>query len=638
MATIIDRNATVIARTRNFDGFVGKPAEPSLATKSRAGREGTWRDVNQKGVPVYGGFRRSELSGWSVALSVPVKVAEAPYWHSLMLIAIGSAALLLMGLALAFFIGRRISSAIAGLCDSAAALGRGEIPPVSEGTIIEVSEATRLVGAAAVERKRTEELRSRLAAIVEFSDDAIIGKTLDGTIVSWNKGAEKIYGYSSEEMVGRSLSVLVPPGQPDELPFILEKLSKGEHVECFNTRRITKDGTQIDVSLTISPIIDRRGNVTGASAIARDITEHKRAQNELRAQKEILQTIFDHIPVMINFVDEHGRIMLVNREWERTLGWTLEEIHENDVDVFSACYPNPQYRGKVLQFLDQSNGTWTDFQTRVKDGRMIETAWSVVHLSNGTFIGIGQDVTERKRAERDLRASQEQLRALTTHLQLVREQERTHIARELHDEIGQALTAIKLSIERAMRGANANGTLESALEITSELIGKVRDLSLELRPAMLDDLGLLAALNWHFDRFASRVNVKVDFRHSGLEGRRFSAEIETAAYRIVQQALTNVARHSGADCVEVSVHADRCTLRLRIEDRGTGFDAESLSVSATAGLSGMRERAIIVGGQLKIESAPGVGTVLIADLPITDLEVSEAIREQTTSNWIVDPR
>jgi PAS domain S-box-containing protein len=340
---------------------------------------------------------------------------------------------------------------------------------------------------------------------------------------------------------------------------------------------------------------------------------------------------------MINLVDERGRIKLVNREWERTLGWTLEEIQKDNLDILAECYPDPQYRQEVLRFVANSNGKWADFRTIVRDGRTVDTTWALVHLSDGTFIGIGQDISERKRAERELRTSQEQLRALTAHLQSVREDERSQIARELHDEIGQALTGIKLCLERAGRGTNdIKATLEPALKLANELIGQVRDLSLELRPAMLDDLGLLAALNWHFDRYTSQVNVKVDFKHSGLEGRRFSSEIETAAYRIVQEAVTNVARHSGADRVGVNVHADESALQIEIKDKGTGFDAESLSVSATAGLSGMRERAIILGGQFKIESAPGVGTVLIAELPMNEKDVSETIREDMPQSWIED--
>lgn len=152
--------------------------------------------------------------------------------------------------------------------------------------------------------------------------------------------------------------------------------------------------------------------------------------------------------------------------------------------------------------------------------------------------------------------------------------------------------------------------------MTNELIGRVRDLSLELRPAMLDDLGLLAALRWHFDRYTTQVKIKVDFNHNGLERRRFASEIETATYRIVQEALTNVARHAGVKQVEVNLRVEESALRILIKDLGAGFDPRTLPAGATAGISGMRERAIMLGGRLKIESAPGVGTLLIAKLPL----------------------
>jgi signal transduction histidine kinase len=207
----------------------------------------------------------------------------------------------------------------------------------------------------------------------------------------------------------------------------------------------------------------------------------------------------------------------------------------------------------------------------------------------------------------ELRISQEQLRALAAYLQTVREEERTRIARELHDEVGQALTGIKLSLERStgQQSDAVRADLSQALALTNELIGRVRDLSLDLRPAMLDDLGPLAALSWHFDRYTKQTNIEVDFKHRGVEGRRFEPGIETAAYRIMQEGLTNVARHAGVNKVEVDVWADESALRLLIKDLGVGFDPDSLSASATSGLSGMRERAIILGGSLKIESAPG---------------------------------
>jgi signal transduction histidine kinase len=215
----------------------------------------------------------------------------------------------------------------------------------------------------------------------------------------------------------------------------------------------------------------------------------------------------------------------------------------------------------------------------------------------------------------ELRASREQLRALAAHLQTVREEERRSIARELHDEIGQALTAIKLSFELP-RTENFDANVSQALASINELIGRVRDLSLELRPAMLDDLGLLAALKWHIDRYSRQVKIQVDFKYTGLNGQRFDMDIETAAYRIVQEALTNVARHAGVDRVEVNVEADNKILRISIKDHGTGFDPNFVSPSSAMGISGMRERAMMLGGRLEIESVSGTGTLLRAELPL----------------------
>ena len=364
----------------------------------------------------------------------------------------------------------------------------------------------------------------------------------------------------------------------------------------------------------------------GLAVFATDITERKRAEADLRKQTEILQKIFDHLPVMINFVDERGRIVMVNRQWETTLGWTVEEIRSRDLDIFTECYPNEAERKEVLRFLAESQGEWRDFRPRLRSGEVIDTTWAIVHLSDGTSVGIGQDISDRKRAEDDLRASRERLRSLAAYLQSVREEERTSIARELHDEIGQVLTGLKLSLEMALLPSQDDGSLREALALTNELIGKVRELSLDLRPAMLDDLGLLAALRWHFEHFTRRAGLRVDFKHAGLEGRRFDREIETAAYRIVQEALTNVARHAGIGDVQVRVRADDVTLTVRVTDRGIGFDPSARS-APTGGLPGMHERAAILGGYLEVRSSPGGGTTLMAELPLGHTATTTPIRD-----------
>jgi signal transduction histidine kinase len=199
----------------------------------------------------------------------------------------------------------------------------------------------------------------------------------------------------------------------------------------------------------------------------------------------------------------------------------------------------------------------------------------------------------------------------------VQEQERRRLARELHDEVGQILTGLGLTLERGSRLGDdgLRKAVGEARELLRDLTGQVRDLSLRLRPSMLDDLGLLPALLWHLERYTAQTGVRVDLRHTGL-GRRFSPEGETAAYRIVQEALTNVARYAGVAEAAVRISLDRGALRIQIEDRGNGFDAETvLKSGACSGLSGMRQRAALLGGRLEVASVPGSGTRLSVEWP-----------------------
>jgi PAS domain S-box-containing protein len=617
-AMVFDAKEKIVASTHNIDQYLGKPAIPLFNGKRNDDGESVSRGILDGKLDAYAAVARSDLFGWTVGVALPVSSLDVPIQSSITTLVLGGVALLLLGIVFAASLGTRIAGSIGVLAESAAAVVRGAAPKISQSSIVEVNALARVIEDAAISRRTAEDVHTRLAAIVESSQDAIIGRSHDGTIVSWNRGAEKIYGYSSQEIIGKPTSLLVPPDQSQVLSEVFDRLNNGEHIEHFDTRHLRKDGKLIDVSLTVSPIVDSDGNITGTSAIARDITYRKRAQENLRKQQEILQTLFEHSPVMINFVDSNGRIKLINREWERVFGWTLQEIEELNLDVFALAYPDPQYRREVLKVVSESNGTWVDFKTTTRSGAVVDTTWALIRLSDGTSIGIGQDITKRKRNEERLRSSREQLRALAANLQTVREQERTRIARELHDEIGQVLTGIKLSLEMSLRDQadNNKGSVAQALVLANELIGRVRDLSLELRPAMLDDLGLLAALEWHFARYTSQANINVNFKHDGLEAQRFDRKIETAAYRIVQEALTNVARHAGVDRVEVNVSASDKALRIRVEDQGSGFAPDSLPARATVGLSGMRERARILGGRLRIAAIPGRGTCLTAALPL----------------------
>ena len=244
-----------------------------------------------------------------------------------------------------------------------------------------------------------------------------------------------------------------------------------------------------------------------------------------------------------------------------------------------------------------------------------------------TAIGAGGDLSARVTVDRpdeltrvgvQINGMLENLQGLSHRLVEIQEGERRKIALELHDEIGQLLTGLKLQLDTNRGGGNplTQQSLLKASNLADELIQRVRNLSLDLRPTMLDDLGLLPALFWHFDRFTSLTGVQVNFSQNGLADTRFSPEIETTAYRIIQEALTNVARHSNVEQASVQVLHLGGVLSIQVEDRGNGFITdEALTGSRTRGLRGMQERVALVGGSITIDSVPGWGTSILVELP-----------------------
>ncbi len=234
----------------------------------------------------------------------------------------------------------------------------------------------------------------------------------------------------------------------------------------------------------------------------------------------------------------------------------------------------------------------------------------------------------------DVQEARTRLRILSQRLVAVQESERRHIARELHDEIGQTLTGLHLLLEMANRApGDYQRNLDNARLLINDLMARVREMSLDLRPAMLDDLGLLPTLRWHFKRYTTQTSIQVLFQHSGLD-RRFGPEIETAIYRLVQEVLTNVARYARVNELTVRLWADQQTLGVQIEDQGVGFDYETvLSSNISSGLAGMQERILLLGGQFSVRSAPGAGTRLIVNVPLHErepvlLEAEDAIDKE----------
>jgi PAS domain S-box-containing protein len=364
-----------------------------------------------------------------------------------------------------------------------------------------------------------------------------------------------------------------------------------------------------------------------------EMDERKGVEEELRNQKEVLEKIFDHIPVMINFMDPGNRIKLVNREWERVLGWTLEEIRGHNPDFLSKFYPNPRDREEVLDFIAHSSGEWKEFKPRVRSGQELATTWAIVHLSDGTRIGFGRDITQEKELEDRLRAGAEQLRALSASIQAAREEERTRVARLIHDELGSAFTSLKWDLEGLDKAlskpldpataAALRAKIDSMLKLTDSTIKNVRRIAWELRPSILDDLGLLEAIEWQAQQFEARTGIACQ-RGGFLDKVIFNQEQATAIFRIFQEALTNILRHANATRVDITMSQEAGEFVLAISDNGRGITGVEKS---GLGILGIQERVRLVGGKLEIHGREGAGTTIAVRVPISSEGRSAPERE-----------
>ncbi len=457
-------------------------------------------------------------------------------------------------------------------------------------------------------------LVNSLEAIVWEAD----GETFQFTFVS--PQAEKILGYPINHWLQPDF--WRDHTHPDDTEwcsaFCLDSTRRGEDHE-FEYRMIAADGSVVWLHDLVS-VKNEPGGGCYLRGIMLDITRRKQAEDDLRKQSEILQKIFDHLPVMVSFYDAQGRLKLVNRKWERTLGWSLSEIQQHNVDILAEVYPDAAGNHIARDWIAAAKSEWRGFTSKARDGRMLDTMWSVARLSDGTTVSIGQDVSEQKRSE-------EERQRLLQRVITIQEDERRHISRELHDNIGQYLSALLLGLETLTTVAGippaALDQLSYLKETTKQFELDVHGVALELRPTVLDDLGLEAALSSLVREWARRHDqrIRVDFNSNGFTNRhqRLSSDVEIAIYRVVQEALTNVSRHSNASTVSIILERDNSRVRVIIDDDGIGFNVDRLMNGAVEnrrlGLTSMHERIQLVRGEFKIDS--GSGTTIVVTIPLS---------------------
>ena len=434
---------------------------------------------------------------------------------------------------------------------------------------------------------------------------------------------EKILGYTQDEIFSdpdHGLRTLHPDDR--------ERLSATSHWDSttrnMTIRIIHKDGSTRWVEMARTPIFDDAGNLVAVEGIVRDVTEQVRLLEEVRAGEEQFRLLAENAQDIVYRlrVRPEPKVEYVSPSIERILGYTPDEYYADPSLGEQTIHEDDRRLSLLDPIVGEKEAQPQLVRCIAKDGRTVwmERRSSPIRDADGQIVGwdgISRDVTEQVRLLEQVRAGEERLRAFSRRLVETQEADRRFIALELHDEIGQLLTAIKMSQEQLGRNGQADKRpLKRATKLVQDAMDRVQNLSLELRPAMLDHLGLVPTLRWYVKRYATRNGIEVKLKQTGVN-RRFDPDLETACFRIVQEGLTNVARHARTGQATVQLRVIGNVLHLAVEDSGQGFDANAvLDSPKSVGLVGMVERVTSLGGELRIDSAPGHGTRLNATFPL----------------------
>ncbi len=486
------------------------------------------------------------------------------------------------------------------------------------------------------------------ALLMKHIHDAVVSTDKNFAIVSWNHKAELLSGWSEEEIKGRRVTDLIKPAYKDayEIVIIKELLKNGswQGETIFHKR----NGDQVTVLLSAAVIKDGNGKMKGVVAIVRDISaqkqledqlmkfnlelgkqvenrtlEVKRVVDQLLASEKKYKLLFEHNPLPMwmmtmpemNIADVNDAAMHhYGYSRNEFLKLNLRDIHpQPDVNVFLS-YMRERSSGY------HNAGVWRQYKKNRNIIFVEIYAYSMQLEGRDVRLVLSHDITQKIEAEKKLKRSIGEIRMLTGHLQEVREEERKNIARDIHDELGQQLTILKMDVAwiiKKLRNPDEvlTNQLKGLLDTIDGTIKSVRRMCSELRPALLDDLGLIAAMEWQAREFEKNTGIAVELTLPG-EALRLVTEIKTGLFRIFQESLTNIARHAQAREVKVNLQEGDKTLVLDIRDDGKGFDTSLLNEKRTLGILGMEERSLMMGGKYVIESEPGKGTTVKVTVPL----------------------
>lgn len=507
----------------------------------------------------------------------------------------------------------------------------------------ELAAANQTLRGEIAERQRVETAlrasQEKFRSIVEVVSDCIWEADAHGVYTYISHKVKEVAGYEPAEMLGKTPYDLMMPEEARRVINYLKPIVAARQNFIFleNVNQ-HKNGEQVVTETSGIPVFDSSGNYCGYRGVVSNITKRKHAEIALRESELRLRSVVTASQIILFALDRNGNFTLSEGKGLESLGLQASEVVGQS--VYNLYSNSPKIIADVKRALRGANFT----NTTEINNLVFETRYTPVFDENKTFagtIGVAIDITERKQIENELLTSQKQLRELSGHLQSVREQERKHIARELHDELGQTLTALKIDlvrlgektkiVERQLSTVQIARKISAMLVLIDTAMETTRKIVSELRPGVLDELGLAAAMEWQVRDFQRRTGIRCELAID-FDENRVSQDLITAIFRILQECLTNIARHSGAKSARFVLKDEEHRIFFEAEDNGRGISAQEASGSRTFGILGMRERTILLGGMFEINEVETGGTRVTVKIPhpLQPTKTPENLPESTT--------
>lgn len=600
-------------------------------------------------------------------------------------------------------------------------------------------------------KKRSEEQIAYMARLMEDTSDAIFSTDTSYIIRSWNKAAELLFGYSVDEVKGKSaIDILRSPLNEETRKFIREEMINAGYWKG-EVYYLKKDDSLLTIFLSASRVKNVEGTLDGFVMVCRDFTERKKLEQQLQQfnksleeqvkaktaeltgiferitdgfiamdknlcytylnkkagelihqdpasligkwgwevfpdavgsttyhafnkamaeQKNIINTNYyppldlwleNHLypspeglsvfirditeqkkkekqitdykyaldqSSIVSITDSRGNIKYVNDNFCQISKYSAAELIGHNHSIIGSNYHSAAFIERMWLTISAGKVWNGEFRNQAKDGSIYWVDMTIIPFLNERnepyeYMALDSDITERKKAEELLQHSYDEIRQLASHLQDVREEERAGIAREIHDELGQQLTGLKMDLSWIARkiplqeGDEIKKKVTGTLDLLDITIKTVRRIATDLRPSILDDLGLVAAIEWQSQEFQKRSGIPTKF-DCNFEEFNGSSAIAIGLFRICQESLTNIARYAEAKTVSISFREmDNKFILLKVKDNGKGFEPDKIGNKKTLGLLGMKERTLMMGGDFKISSKPGKGTLLAVTVPLT---------------------